>query len=289
MKCLCRRGRYTAICAGASQISFNGDDPSCKRSGMGIKMKKNSFRVFVIWMIALCIAGCSRSQKSPSSGSGDVSSDSVVMMVGDQQVRYSEVQAYCYFLKCQYEESFGSEIWSYPVSESETIGDQAKQEIVNMITQLKIISEEAQKRGIGLDADARDEALRQAEDLVRDASAKDKKKYVLSVQSISRIYQENALADKMFYVVTDSADTHVTDEEARQVALKNMREADETDEVGSEDTSRTEQKVSQEAISQAKEQIIEERQTDMFVETYSRWTKDRNVDINQAFWNAFSL
>ena len=128
------------------------------------------------WMSILCIAmavmvlftGCGK-KKTSKLEKGDISSGTVVMMVGDYQVRYSEVMAYCYFLKCQYEDSFGKELWNYKLSENETIGDQAKQEIVNMITQLKVISGVAQEQEVSLSADEQDEALRQAESLVQNA------------------------------------------------------------------------------------------------------------------------
>lgn len=120
-----------------------------------------------------------------------MSSGTVVMMVGDDQVRYSEVMAYCYFLKCQYEDSFGKELWQYKLDDNETIGDQAKQEIVNMITQLKVISGVAQQQEVSLSADEQDEALRQAESLVQNAKAADKRNTVFlsrrSVRSIRRI------------------------------------------------------------------------------------------------------
>ena len=180
------------------------------------------------WISGLCIAmaaalvftGCGHKKSSREEKGTTVSSGTVVMMVGDDQVRYSEVMAYCYFLKCQYEDSFGKELWQYKLDDNETIGDQAKQEIVNMITQLKVISDVAQQQEVSLSADEQDEALRQAESLVQNAKAADKKEYGLSVQKISEIYQENLLAEKMFYVATDEADTNVTDEEASEAIRK---------------------------------------------------------------------
>ena len=127
------------------------------------------------WISGLCIAmaaalvftGCGHKKSSREEKGTTVSSGTVVMMVGDDQVRYSEVMAYCYFLKCQYEDSFGKELWQYKLDDNETIGDQAKQEIVNMITQLKVISDVAQQQEVSLSADEQDEALRQAESLVQ--------------------------------------------------------------------------------------------------------------------------
>lgn len=274
---------------------------------------------------AVLVTGCSLGKKSTSMESGDASGGSVVMMVGDQQVRRSEVLAYSYFLKCQYEDSFGKELWSYRISENETIGDQAKQEIVNMITQLKIISAVAEEQGVSLSMDEQDEALQQAESLVRNASAEDKEAYALTVQEISQVYQENALANKMFYVATDDADINVSDEEARQAVLESMQEEagsgsgaagndganSEESENGSDEAGNTgadseesesssdaadnagdstaDREISEDAISQAKEQIIQERQSEMFIKKYNQWLQDKTVDINQNFWNEFSL
>lgn len=250
---------------------------------MSAGKKRFGLCLMIVCLTVLGLTGCSFMKKSSEIESGDVSSGSVVMMVGGEQVRYSEVLAYCYFLKCQYENSFGKELWDYKISENETIGDQAKQEIVNMITQLKVINAVAQEQGISLSADEQDEALRQAEDLHRNASAEDKKKYLLSVQEISEIYQENALADKMFYVATDRADTNVSEEEARQAVLDAQNDRD-----GSQASSDG-REPGEDEINQAKEQIIRQRQSDMFIEEYNKWLQDQHVDINQAFWNDFSL
>jgi DNA uptake protein ComE-like DNA-binding protein len=242
-------------------------------------MRNHKKTAALAWILAasLCMTGCSIGKKSKVE-SGDVSANSVVMMVGDRQVRYSEVLAYCYFLKCQYEESFGKELWSYEIGDNETIGDQAKQEIVNMITQLKIISSVAEQQGVSLTAEEQDEAMQQAQTLVGSASEEDKEQYALSVQEISSIYQENSLAEKMFYVATDDADSYVSDEEATEY----LQSESQTD-------SQEETQPSSEDIAQAKEEIISKRQSAMFVEKYNQWLNDKNVDINQSFWNGFQL
>lgn len=154
-----------------------------------------------------------------------------------------------------------------------------------MITQLKVISDVAQQQEVSLSADEQDEALRQAESLVQNAKAADKKEYGLSVQKISEIYQENLLAEKMFYVATDEADTNVTDEEASEAIRK------EAAKTASGSALQTEEDISitQDMIDQQKEKIIRQRQSDMFVKKYNQWLRDKKVDINQSFWNDFTL
>ncbi len=150
---------------------------------------------------------------------GEVQENSVVIRVGDTGVRYREVRNYCYLLKEQYESGFGKKIWDYELDDGSTIGDEAKEEIINMITQLKVISATAESENVTLTNDEKDEALRKAEKLMENATDMDKKNYHLSIQALEKIYEENALANKMFYISTDAADTEVTSEEARQARI----------------------------------------------------------------------
>lgn len=329
---------------------------------------KAALGMMVVLTLSVGFSGCGFRNKDAKLETGDVSNNSVVMLVGNDDVRLSEIKAYCYFLKCQYEGSFGEELWEYPLGNSETIGDQAKQEIVNMITQMKIISAKAREQKISLTADEQDEALQQAEELVNNATEKDKEEYSLNVQELSEIYQENALANKMFYIATDDADTSISDEEARQVSLQYLevvtngtdrngtdikmdeetkekalekikrlkKEASDTEDfldlaqqntdaaqveltIG-RDTDKLEEKIADHAFSMKtgeisevlegdqgyyilycvsekdedatrarKEEIIAKRQTEMFMQKYAQWMQDKDVDINQSFWNEFSI
>lgn len=169
------------------------------------------------------LTGCAGKSKIGSSvklENGEIEENSIVIKVGNTGVKYSEVLGYCYLLKEQYEGSFGSQIWDYKLDGEGTIGDEAKEEIINMITQLKVIGTTAEKEEVSLTNDEKDEALQKAEEIINSATDKDKKEYHLSIQGLSNLYEENALANKMFYIATDDADTEVSEEEARQVKLE---------------------------------------------------------------------
>ena len=172
-------------------------------------------------MVAGSITGCSSSikKKSAKLEKGDITDSSIVITVGDQGIKYSEVKNYCYFLKNQYEGSFGEKIWSYSVGKDTTIGDEAKEEVINMVTQLKVIKAAAEEQKVKLTNDEKDEAVQKAEEMIQTATQQDKQEYYLSVQSLSDIYEENALADKMFYVATDDVDNNISDEEAKQTSI----------------------------------------------------------------------
>lgn len=189
-------------------------------------MKKSKFINYILCIllsVAVILPGCSKGSgttKKVKLETGDISDTSIVMKIGNTGVKYSEVRNYCYLLKCQYESNFGKEIWNYNLGDNVTIGDEARQEIANLITQLKIIRKTADEMQVTLTSDEKDEAVRHAEEIVNNASPKDKKAYCLSIQNMAALYEDNILAEKMFYVATDEADTVVTDDEARQIDIQ---------------------------------------------------------------------
>ncbi len=189
-----------------------------------IKLK----RIFVVMAAALLagsVTGCSGKINTGNAkpDNGELTDKSVVIAVGDMEVKYSEALNYCYLLKRQYDGNFGKKLWKYGIGDGKKIDDEAKEEIVNMVTQIKVICHTAEKEEIALTNDEKDEALSAAEDVMSEATAGEKKKYILSVQGLSELYQENMLANKMFYIATDEADTEISDEEARQVKIQYIK------------------------------------------------------------------
>ncbi len=340
-------------------------------------MKKFKPAAVICIFIVLCVmtAGCSKKSiggRSVRLESGDITENSIVITIGNTGVKYSEVKNYCYLLKCQYEGIYGNKLWDYSIGEDTTIGDEAKQEVVNMITQLRVIKKTAQEQEITLTADERDEALQQAEELIAAAGAKDKEEYCLSIQGLAELYEDNILAEKMFYIATDEANTKVSDDEARQVdiqyiqimtsgtdrngnkvtmdektkyltlkrAKKLRKEAANTDDFESfaqENTDSSQISVTigkdsdilggsatdtalkmskgeissviessaggntgyyilycvndnnEDATYKRKEEIIENRQTNMFREKYAEWLEEADVNISQDFWENFKI
>lgn len=337
-------------------------------------MRKNKWLmtgVSLCLVISTLFTGCGGNKTNKSSvklDSGKMEADSVVMGVGDEAVRYSEMMNYAYLMKRQYEGNFGNELWGYSVGENETVGDQAKQEIINMVTQLKVIQATAKKEKISLTNDEKDEALQKAEKIMEDVIEEEKQTYFLTIQGMSQIYEENILANKMFYISTDDADTQVSEEDARQIDIQYLQiltngldssgkqiDMDETareqarkhgEELQREATKtkdflglakansdalkqelvigKNSEELEKPAIDAAlslqkgqvsgliegeqgfyviycvndndedatqnrREEIIDERQTAMFVKKYNSWLEKCEVNISEDFWENFHL
>lgn len=334
-------------------------------------MKKNKIIATGIGIIiaASCVfSGCSKKKGIVRLEKGDITENSVVMKIGSTGVRYSEVRNYCYLLKSQYEGKFGDKLWDYKLGGKTTVGDEAKQEIVNMITQLKVIKETAEDEGVSLTNEEKDQAVQEAEELMESASEEDRKEYFLSVQALAGLYEDNILANKMFYVATDEADTDISDDEAKQISIqyieiitngtdqngtvinmdsatkakalqraKNIRkealkaedfqvfaednsDCAETQLICGRDTDKLDKNVADAAFNlkkgeisdviegdsgyyivycvndydedstyARKEEIIEERQTNMSKKKYAEWIGNDKVSISSKFWNEFEI
>lgn len=226
-------------------------------------MKKNKA---VIWGLCICLAvsavcgGCGGGKKKSRRSSvkletGKMKENSLVIAIGNECVRYSEVLNYAYLLKRQYEGNFTNSLWGYQLDAGRTIGEEAKQEIVNMITQLKIIRAEAKAEDVSLSGDEIDEALQKAERVMENVTEENRKAYSLSVQGLSEIYQDNILANKMFYIATDDVETDLSDE----------------------------------LSDEEKEARIQERLMERFKQKYEGWLKKCEVRISEEFWDTFQL
>lgn len=185
--------------------------------------KKVTGLCLAVGMCSMIFSGCSKEQKISkkhiSLENGKIQDNSFVVSVGSEGVRYSEIRGYCYLLRKQYDTSFGSELWEYPLGNNMTIGEEAKEEILKMVTQLKVMEAQAKVEHIELTADEKDEAIQQAEKILNTATSEEKKEYGLTQQSLIQIFESNFLANKLFYIATDDAETDISDEEARQAQI----------------------------------------------------------------------
>ena len=191
-----------------------------------MRKSKMLMGVLVGVFVAGVLAGCSDRGKTFRGirlENGDIKEQSVVVSIGDSGVTYSKVRNYCYILSQRYDRNFGHEVWEYPLGKEETIGDEAKEEVLNMVTQMAVIGKTAKSQKVTLGSDEKDQALQKAEELMKSASKEDKKKYCLTLQQMTEIFEENLLAEKMFYIATDEVDTDISDEEAAQRKIQYIR------------------------------------------------------------------
>lgn len=178
-----------------------------------------------ILLIGSTITGCNKVREKEVTEAPETHEESVdldesyAMEIGETKVYYNEIMVYVMLLKQEYEPSLGSKIWDFKPSGDENFADVAKEEIANQITELKIISSEAKAMGIELDEDEKETALRAANTHYDTMSQDIKKEYGITLGTLIQVYEDNVLATKMFENVTEDIDTEVSDEDAKQIKI----------------------------------------------------------------------
>jgi len=170
--------------------------------------------------IVALLAGCNKATNKVGKASDTNSeSDTILMAVGEEAVSIEEAKAYVYFLKHQYEGSIGNVIWDYQL-EGETLSDYAKVQIQNLLSQIKILKQEAVKQKIELTEDELEEARTDAIDYLNQLSEKEKKESGITEDLLTTIYSENILANKVFEISTNDVDTNISDDEVKQITIQ---------------------------------------------------------------------
>lgn len=205
------------------------------------KMSKRIKRLATVFiMTALCgIAVCSlyacngksgesrkiinsnkNAEKAEKVENKELKGDSVVISVGDETATYKELQVYMYILKNRYEDKLGDEIWSYQFDSGKSFKSIATEQVVSMITEMKVISRKAAELGIELSGDEKEDIRHYAATILGAASKEDITKYMLDEDTITKVYCENEIAGRVFDASINNVDTNISDDEAKQITVQ---------------------------------------------------------------------
>lgn len=149
---------------------------------------------------------------------GTMNADSVVISVGETTVPYSEYRSYYYFMDHQYEELLGEEVWKQSIGDK-TIGQIAIEDVLRMIIQVKVIVKEAERQGVILEADEKEDADYNANKLCESLDEKTKQEAMITSQEMMKIFEENRLAEKMYHVITGQVGSDASVSSAKAIEI----------------------------------------------------------------------
>lgn len=162
----------------------------------------------------------SESERAASVSNGTLEEDSTTISVGKTTVPYSEYKVYYYFMKNQYEDVLSESVWSQNGGTERSIGQDAIEDVVRLIIQVKVICKAAALEGVTLAADEKEEADFNARKYLGELSDEVKQANSMNVSLLAQIFEENRLAEKMYQVVTGKVDVNLPEQDSQAVKVQ---------------------------------------------------------------------
>lgn len=181
--------------------------------------------------VSLCIpvSGCGKSSENAIVPEGatdaeeaakveqkELTPESIVVSVGDSVATYKELLVYRYILKDKYQDTLGEGIWNYEIEPGKTFGDITTAQVVGMITQMKVIGQQAKSLGISLTGDEIQNIRQYVEKLFQSMTEQDIAAYNLDVDTMTNVYCENEIAARVYDSCINGINTSISDDDARQ-------------------------------------------------------------------------
>ncbi len=164
-----------------------------------------------------------KEQEEAAATTAPASTGKLMLMVGDTEVYYNEVMVYLKSAKNIYEADYSNKIWNADIlGDGKTFGKMIKEEVINQITELKIIGLEAAKDEIALSEEEMAEAKSYAREHYKGLTEEEKHRYLITEELLQQIYEDNLLANKVFEHKTIDVDTNVSDVEVRQITVQDI-------------------------------------------------------------------
>ena len=188
----------------------------------GFKLKRYTLRKIVAVCMILCVFagfyGCS-------------SDKTIVLTTGlkeDQIFRIEsavctkpELMVYLMTVKNSYEEIYGEEIWNTETS-GESIKDSIKETVLARISKVKVLTLMAKERKITLSEDETGRTKAAAKKFWDSLSDDEKTALDVSENVIVQMYQDYAIAEKVYLSLVSDINPEISDDDARTVTVSHI-------------------------------------------------------------------
>lgn len=202
-------------------------------------MRKTMKKVFTT-MVAMSMAlvmmtGCNIGKDNTTK-----QSKTKVMTYNGEDIYLDEVWVYAKSVQESYEQVYGDSMWGQVLYQDEdgkdvTFEQMAKDEVLEQIKMTKVMVSKADEYKVKLTDDEKKEIEENVETFMEGLNEEDIKETGATKKLITKIYEENSIASKVYEEMVKDVDQEVSDEEAQQSTCYNLLfKTTTTDENGNE-------------------------------------------------------
>lgn len=176
--------------------------------------------LIVISLFWLLITGCSKADaKLVVLTTGF--DEGELFKIEDSGCSLAEAKVYLVNIKNKYENVYGPEIWNV-VADGKSLVDSVKDNALADISQIKAMNMQAFNKGISLDDEELLLAQKAGKEYFDSLTAKEVEYLGLTQDDYARMYEEYALANKLYEEIIQDITPEVSDDEARTITVQQI-------------------------------------------------------------------
>lgn len=185
-----------------------------------MQLLKKWHRIFILVGLVLIMTGCQ------SDLSNEATEKVEVFTIGDESVYLNEVWIYAKTIQQEYEKNYGTGIWTVELQnedgEAQTVETITKEDIIEEILQVKVLVYKADSFGVALTQEETDQIQQQAEEFINGLTDADKAETGINLELAVQVYEENAIAAKVYDRIMQGGNVEVSDEQCRQTKVYDL-------------------------------------------------------------------
>lgn len=185
-----------------------------------MQLLKKWYRVFLLTGLLILLAGCQ------SDLSGETTDSIKVFTVGDEIVYLNEVWVYAKTIQQEYEQNYGAGIWTVELQnengEAQSVETITKEDIIEEILQVKVLNRQADSFGVALTSEETATIEQQAQDFMNGLTDADIQETGVTYELAVQVYEENAIAGKVYERIMEAGNVEVSDEQCRQTKVYDL-------------------------------------------------------------------
>lgn len=189
-----------------------------------IEKKRTCRRILAVGLLCMTVLMCACGKKD-GSGTKVVFTTGLagdeIFRIEDMSCRLPEIMVYLTTTQNQYEEIYGEEIWQANL-DGVTLEENVKEMVLAKIAQIKTLNLLAESKQVTLDESELTKAAQAAEVYYGSLNETEIELLGVNEEIIKQLYEEYALAEKVYAEIIQDINPEISDDEARTITVQHI-------------------------------------------------------------------
>ena len=184
-----------------------------------INKKRNKIITFLLIVLMMLLAGCDLQEKKIVIYTGFAGDE--VFRIENSSCFMPELMVYLTATQNRYEEVYGKQIWNNSL-EGVTMEENMKDMVLAQLSQIKAMNLLARKEEVELTKEEKEKAREAGEEFYKGLKEEERKLLGLEEYRVIEMYEEYAIANKLYYYLVRDINPEVSDDEARTITIEHI-------------------------------------------------------------------